>query len=202
VAAIALAADPLLRQAAAGLAQDRWRAPAVDPPGVLGIVTAVTAAALVLTADPAVLVAAEAALAPILVVAAAVDRRWHRLPDRLTLPAAALLATLVALAAAIEDDAGLVIGALTGALVLGGVLLAVHLVSPAGMGFGDVKLALPIGLVAGANGARVVVDALLAALVLGAAAGLVTLARHRDRHRAFAFGPCLCAGAVLALLVQ
>jgi hypothetical protein len=32
-------------------------------------------------------------------------------------------------------------------------------------------------------------------------AGLVVLVWHRDRARAFAFGPCLCLGAVLVLLV-
>jgi leader peptidase (prepilin peptidase)/N-methyltransferase len=195
-------ADPLLRQIAAGLPQRRWRAPAGDPPLVLGPLTAVTAAALVLTADPASLIPAEVALAPILAVAAAIDRRWHRLPDLLTLPATAFTAALVAVAAAIEDDVGLLTGAVIGALILGGILLAVHLLSPAGMGFGDVKLALPIGLVVGAGGAGAVLDALLAALVFGAVAGLVTLVRHRDRRRPFAFGPCLCAGAVLALLVQ
>ena len=45
-----------------------------------------------------------------------------------------------------------------------------------------------------------VVVAVLVASVLGAGAGLVVLARHRDRTRAFAFGPCLCAGALLVLL--
>jgi leader peptidase (prepilin peptidase)/N-methyltransferase len=202
VAVVAVAADRPLRQAAAGLPEGRWCARPVDPRGVLGLVTAAIAVALVLTADPPSLVPAEVALAPVLVLATAIDRRYHRLPDRLTLAAAILIATCATGAAAADQDLGLLRGALAGALILAGPLLLAHLVSPAGMGFGDVKLALSIGLAIGANGARTVLAGLLLALVLGAIAGLVALVRHRDRHRAFAFGPCLCAGAVLALLVQ
>jgi leader peptidase (prepilin peptidase)/N-methyltransferase len=202
VAVAALAADGPLRQVAAGLPEGRWCAPAVDPPAVLGALTAVVAAALFVTAAPPALVPAEAALAPILVVASAIDRRCHRLPDLLTLPAAALMAAGVAIAAGVDDDLGLLAAAIGGAVILAGTLFVVHLVSPAGMGFGDVKLAVPIGLVVGARGTGTVLAALLAALVLGAVAGLVTFARYRDRRRPFAFGPCLGAGAVLALLVQ
>jgi leader peptidase (prepilin peptidase)/N-methyltransferase len=201
-AVVAVAADRPLRQAAAGLPEGRWCARPVDPRGVLGFLTAAIAAALVLTADPPSLIPAEAALAPILVVASAIDRRCHRLPDRLTLRAAALTAALVAGAAVVDGDVGLFGGALSGTLILAGTILVVHLVSPAGMGFGDVKLALSIGLATGARGAQTVLAGVLLALVLGAVVGLATLVRHRDRHRAFAFGPCLCAGAVLALLVQ
>jgi leader peptidase (prepilin peptidase)/N-methyltransferase len=197
-----VAADARLREIAAGLPGGRWRASAVDPPHVLGVLTAMSAAALVLTAASPVLIPAEVALAPILVVASAIDRRCHRLPDLLTLPAAALMAGAVAIAAGVDDDFGLLAAAIGGALILAGTLFVVHLASPAGMGFGDVKLAVPIGLVVGARGTGAVIAALLAALVLGAVAGLVTLARHRDRRRPFAFGPCLGAGAVLALLVQ
>jgi leader peptidase (prepilin peptidase)/N-methyltransferase len=199
---VGVAADGRLRQAAAGLPEGRWRAPAVDPPWVLGILTAISAAALVLAASPPALVPVEAALAPILVVASAIDRRCHRLPDLLTLPATVLMTAGVAIAAAVDDDLGLLAAAMGGAVMLAGTLLVVHLVSPAGMGFGDVKLAVPIGLVVGARGTGAAVAALLAAFVLGAVAGLVTLAKHRDRRRSFAFGPCLGAGAVLALLVQ
>jgi leader peptidase (prepilin peptidase)/N-methyltransferase len=85
-------------------------------------------------------------------------------------------------------------------VLLAGLLLLVHLISPRGMGFGDVKLGVPLGLALGPAGLAGVVVAALAASVLGAIAGVVVLARHRDRARAFAFGPCLCAGALLVLL--
>ena len=85
---------------------------------------------------------------------------------------------------------------------MSGILLAVHLVSPAGMGFGDVKLGLALGLALGATAIASAFVALLVAMVTGAVAGLILLARHRDRRRAFAFGPCLGFGTVVALLLH
>jgi leader peptidase (prepilin peptidase)/N-methyltransferase len=83
-----------------------------------------------------------------------------------------------------------------------GVLFVAHLASPAGMGFGDVKFGVPLGLVIGADGVGGVLVALVIGTTLGAIAGAVVLARHRDRRRAFAFGPFLAAGAVVALLIS
>jgi leader peptidase (prepilin peptidase)/N-methyltransferase len=182
------------------VADHRWQGRPVDPPGVLGGAAAVIAFALVATAHPAVLALPGAALAPVAVVATAIDLRHHRLPDRLTGGATVLLGPLVAAAALIESDVQIVVGAFAGAAVLAGFLLIVHLVSPAGMGFGDVKFGVPLGLAVGASAVAAVVVALAAGALLGAAAGALLLVRHRDRHRAFAFGPFLAAGAVLALV--
>jgi leader peptidase (prepilin peptidase)/N-methyltransferase len=190
-----VALDPLWRRLAAGIPAGRWLAAPVDPRAVLGIATGVLAAALVLTAGVALV-----ALAPVAVVASAIDVRWHRLPDRLTLGATVVLGGSVLVTAAATGDPALVLRAAAGAVLLGGLLLLVHLVSPRGMGFGDVKLGVPLGLALGAASLADVVAAVLVASVVGAGAGLVVLARHRDRARAFAFGPCLCAGALLVLL--
>jgi leader peptidase (prepilin peptidase)/N-methyltransferase len=184
--------DPLWRRLAAGLPSGRWTAAPVDPPFMLGIAVGALAAVLVASAGPAA-----AALAPLAVLASAIDLRLHRLPDRLT-GAATVVLVAVAL---VSGDRSVLGRAAAGAALFAGVLLVVHLVSPAGMGFGDVKLGVPLGLAVGAAGLAGVVVALVLALVIGAVAGLVVLARHRDRARAFAFGPCLCAGAVLALLL-
>jgi leader peptidase (prepilin peptidase)/N-methyltransferase len=193
---LGVALDPLWRGLAAGLAAGRWLATPVDPSVVLGIVTGALAAALVATAGPGA-----AALAPVVVVASAIDLRLHRLPDRLTMTATAALAATIAVVAVSTADASLAARATAGGALFAGLLLVVHLVSPRGMGFGDVKLGVPLGLAVGATGVMNVVVALTLASVIGAVAGLVVLARHRDRARAFAFGPCLCAGAVLAVFV-
>lgn len=127
----------------------------------------------------------------VLVLAAVVDVVEHRLPNALVAIAAVPVA--VALLAATSSD--LLRSALFGAALLGGPLLLTHLVSPAGMGFGDVKA----GAVAGA--ALGLIDAQLAllALVLGlAAAAGWGLAR---RSRSVPFGPGLVAGALAALVV-
>ena len=165
--------DPLLRQLAAGLPEGRWRATPVDPRAVLGLATGLVGGALVLTAEPASLALAGAALAPVVVVASAIDVRWHRLPDRLTIPAAVGLALLVGAAALLAGDAGIVGGGLAGAALFAGFLLALHLVSPAGMGFGDVKLGLPLGVVVGATAVTSVFVALLTATVIGAVLALL-----------------------------
>jgi leader peptidase (prepilin peptidase)/N-methyltransferase len=192
---VGVALDPLWRRLAAGIPAGRWLGAPVDPPAVLGLAVGVLAAALALTAGPVVI-----PLAPVAVVATAIDVRWHRLPDRLTIGATVLLGSSVLVAAVATGEVALAVRAAGGAALLAGLLLLVHVVSPSGMGFGDVKLGVPLGLALGAASLADVVVAVVVASVLGTVAGLVVLVRHRDRARAFAFGPCLCLGAVLVLL--
>ena len=202
MAGAGVVADPALRRLAAGIPRRRWSAPPDAPTGVLGLATGAIAGVLVLAADPAGLAFPSAAVAPVVVLAAAIDLRWHRLPDRLTLPGAAAVGAATVVAAAIERDTAIVVRAVAGAAVVSGLLLVIHLVSPRGMGFGDVKLGLALGLALGATAIASAFVALLVAMVTGAVAGLVLLAWHRDRRRAFAFGPCLGFGTVVALLLH
>lgn len=125
----------------------------------------------------------------VLVAAALVDVAEHRLPNALVVVAAAPV--VVALLAA--GSASLARSAVLGAVVLGGPLLLTHLVSPAGMGFGDVKA----GAVLGAALGLIDIQVALLALVLGlSSAAIWGLARG---SRSVAFGPGLVAGALLAL---
>ena len=126
-------------------------------------------------------------------LAALADRRTGRLPDPLvgaTLVSA--LAIAVGLAVADRFSPGVAAGAVVMALPL----LAMHLASPAAMGFGDVKLAAALGALIGVIDAR----AVLATLAL-ASGGAVAVALVR-RRSALAFGPALVAatGAVLVPL--
>jgi leader peptidase (prepilin peptidase)/N-methyltransferase len=104
--------------------------------------------------------------------------------------------------------AALAIGAATGLSALpeqliagaaaGGFLLIAALARPAGMGMGDVKLAGMLGLFLGWQ----VVVALLVALLSGALAGIVVVARHgiaAGRRATIPFGPFLALGGVVAL---
>lgn len=118
-----------------------------------------------------------------------VDIRDHRLPNRLTLPGAAVILAAAALC-------GRGFPASAGGAVLGGLYLVVHCLNPSGMGAGDVKLALGLGALAGALGAAVWVPAALAAPVLTAAAGRVSAARGRGR--AVPHGPSMCAATLVA----
>jgi leader peptidase (prepilin peptidase) / N-methyltransferase len=134
------------------------------------------------------------------VVLAGVDLACHRLPDRVTLP------TAVGCAGALLADA-LVTGewtatgraAVAAALVLV-VATAARLVSPGGLGRGDVKLLGLLGLVLGWAGWDVLVAGVLAGFAVGALGSLVLMAAGRAGWRtAVAFGPALLAGAYVGL---
>ncbi len=142
-------------------------------------------------------VVAAAFLVPLVLI----DLRERRLPDRLTLGGSAALLALVGAQTAISGDFTPLVGALAGAGALAGVLLALHLASPQGMGFGDVKLGLLLGVLVGARSVGLVLPALLIAGLLGALGGLVQMVRHRRRDVTLPFGPYLVAGAVLALVL-
>lgn len=84
------------------------------------------------------------------------------------------------------------------AAAAGGLLFAVALAYPRGMGMGDVKLAAVMGLYLG----RSVGPALLVAFAAGSLVGLAIMARHgaAARKRAVPFGPFLALGGVVGLL--
>ena len=127
----------------------------------------------------------------VLVLAALVDVVEHRLPNVLVLCAALPVVTALTFA----GSGALLRDAVTGALVVAGPLLVVHLITPSGMGFGDVKA----GAVLGAAMGLIDVELALLALVLGLGAGAAWgLAR---RARSIALGPSLVAGALAAVLI-
>lgn len=80
-------------------------------------------------------------------------------------------------------------------MALSGPLLAAHLVAPAELGFGDVKVAAVLG---GALGLTLSPMAVAAALVV--ALGAASSAGVRTRRGTVALGPCLAFGAVVALM--
>ncbi len=75
------------------------------------------------------------------------------------------------------------------------------LINPAGMGFGDVKLALGAGAVLGWYGWATVMLGTFAGFLLGALyGGALVVARRAGRKTAIPFGPFLIAGAFLGVL--
>jgi leader peptidase (prepilin peptidase)/N-methyltransferase len=161
----------------------------------------VVAALLALTAPSWWLVPSRLFLAPVLVVLAIVDVRERRLPDRIVLPSVVVGFVLVVGGCLLSGEPGAAVGAVVGALVYSGVLLLLHLASPAGMGFGDVKLGLLLGLYLGAEGLAAVVWGLLLGSLIGAIVAVPVALRARDRHAGIPFGPPLALGAVITLMV-
>ncbi|MYR45350.1 A24 family peptidase [Streptomyces sp. SID5910] len=140
-------------------------------------------------------------LAPAGVLLALVDVRVRRLPDPLTLPLAGTALALLGVTALVPEHAGEWTTALLGTLALGAGYLALFLINPAGMAFGDVKLALGAGAVLGWYGWPTLMLGTFAGFLLGALyGGALVVAGRAGRGTAIAFGPFLLAGAFLGVL--
>ncbi len=126
----------------------------------------------------------------VLVAISVIDLRHRIVPNRIVVPAAAVV--LVA-QTALEPSPEWGIAAFGAAAFL--FLAAV--VYPAGMGMGDVKLALLMGAALG----RAVPVALIAGMIAAMVPSLVLIARHGPaaRKMGIPFAPFLAIGSVLAL---
>lgn len=130
----------------------------------------------------------------VLVVLALIDIESRRVPNRIVLPAAALVLAARLLTAPQHSAAW--IGAALGAAAF---LLAFALAFPGGLGMGDVKLALLLGAMLGSA----VVPAAVLGTLAGAAAAAVLLVRdgRGALGRTIPFGPFLAFGAIATVLV-
>jgi leader peptidase (prepilin peptidase)/N-methyltransferase len=137
-------------------------------------------------------------LAAVAVALAAIDLDVQRLPDRIVLPSYRVGAALLAPAALADRHAGL--RALLAMAALWGLYFGIRFAYPAGMGYGDVKLAGLLGLYLGCLGWGAVWVGAFAGFLLGALAGVLLLATGRaaGRRTAIPFGPYMLAGALLA----
>lgn len=166
------------------------------------VVTALVCAALAAAAGARPELAVWLLLAPFGVLLALVDVRVRRLPDRLTLPMAGAAALLLVGAFSLPEAGGSWTTALLGGATLGGVYLLLFLVHPEGMGFGDVKLALSLGVVLGWYGWAVLFAGAFAGFLLGSLYGLGLIAlRRAGRRSAIPFGPFMLSGAWLGVLL-
>ena len=125
------------------------------------------------------------------------DIRERRLPNWLTMPGAVVI---LAVAAA----AGRGMPALVGAVGLAGLYLGVHLLAPAAMGAGDVKLAAGVGALTGAFGFDVWALAAVAAPLLTAAWACAAVIRRSGSggttrlRGTVPHGPSMCLTALAA----
>ncbi|MFF8499545.1 prepilin peptidase [Streptomyces anulatus] len=172
-------------------------------PGVLApLVTVVACVALAAATGARPELIGWLALTPVAVLLAAVDRRVHRLPDPLTLPLAAAAVLLLGGAALLPGHAGSWTSGLLGGLALGGFYFLLFLINPNGMGFGDVKLALALGVALGWYGWTVLFVGGFAGFLFGALYGLtLMLLRRAGRRTGIPFGPFMIGGALTGLLL-
>lgn len=129
-----------------------------------------------------------------------IDARSHRIPDVISLPG--LVATVVLLIGAglATESYGDVVRALVAAAAMGLCYLVLFAIHPRGLGFGDVKLSLHLGLVAGWFGWSSWIGALLLAFLIGGVLALALLVTRRGALTdSIAFGPAMICGAMLSI---
>jgi leader peptidase (prepilin peptidase)/N-methyltransferase len=164
------------------------RIPFVYP--AVELLTGLLLAGCVLAFGPTAEAAVAAFFCLVLVTVSAIDLEHQIIPNRIVLPA-----TVVVLAANTARDLSpeWALAALGGSTFL----LVAALVYPAGMGMGDVKLAILMGAALG----RTVSVALMAGMLAAMIPSVVLLARHGSKARKMGipFGPFLAIGSVVAL---
>ena len=137
-----------------------------------------------------------------LLAVSVIDLEHHIIPNRIVYPTIVVCLPLLALAALAQGDMSRLGRALLGAAGAWALLLLVHLISPTGMGFGDVRLSFVLGLFLGWLSLGHVAIGLFLGFVLGAVVGMgLVILAGRNRKDAVPFGPFLAAGAVVAVLV-
>jgi leader peptidase (prepilin peptidase)/N-methyltransferase len=161
-----------------------WVYPAVE------LTTAVLVAGCVLAFGVSLDALVAAFFCAVLVVVSATDLAHRIIPNRVVLPAAAVV---LAAQTALHPSPQWALGGLGAS----GFLLVAALVYPAGMGMGDVKLALLMGAMLG----RLVPVGLMLGMLLALVPSIVLLARHGSaaRKMGIPFGPFLALGSVIAL---
>lgn len=178
------------------LADDHVAKPYGPGSGPLALVMSLVCAALAGAVGPRPELAVWLLLAPVLVLLSVVDVRVHRLPDVLTLSTPVLAVALLGLASTLPGSAGSWVTAALSGLTLGGVYLVLHLINPEGMGRGDVKLALTLGVVLGWYGWEVLGLGTFAGFLTGALYGAALLVTGRaGRKTGMPFGPFMVLGA-------
>jgi leader peptidase (prepilin peptidase)/N-methyltransferase len=136
-----------------------------------------------------------------LLAVSAIDLERFLVPNRIVYPSLGASVVLLAGAAVLEHDLNALGRSLVGAALASGGLFLLALVYPRGMGMGDVKLALLLGLYLGWLSLGHVALGLFLGFLLGSVVGLgLLVAGVRGRKDHLPFAPFLAAGAVLAVL--
>ena len=142
-------------------------------------------------------------LVPVGVALSVVD--WHTklLPRVVVLPATVAAIVVVTVVGLATDQREALVRALVAMVVTRSFFWVLWFVRSAGMGFGDVRLAAPVGLVLGWVGWDVLAIGVWTAFVVFALPALVLAILRRDRamlKKSFPFGPFMVVGALVGLV--
>jgi leader peptidase (prepilin peptidase) / N-methyltransferase len=136
-----------------------------------------------------------------LLAVSVIDLGHFIIPNRVVYPTLFTIVPLLAAAAALQGSWGHLGRAAVGGAAGFAVLFVVHLVSPGGMGFGDVRLAGVIGFMLGWLGLGYVALAMFVSFLLASVIGITLIVtRIKSRKDSVPFGPFMATGAVIAVL--
>lgn len=189
-----------------------WQSLEPRRPGVARVVTCtvLNAASFALAAwrwphSPAVVVFS--LLFSALLVVSVIDLEHYRIPDRISFPTMATGAAVAVAVALVSRDDERLASLAVATVLFWGALGVGHLISPAGLGRGDVKLGVTLGLALGwvapapADSVMLVLVAFFAASMLGTLQGVLLLIVRR-RSAPYPFGPALAAGAMAVVVLS
>ena len=142
-------------------------------------------------------------LVPIGVALSVID--WHTmlLPRRIVVPATLAAILLMVVVGLATDQRDALVRALVAMLVARSFFWVLWFARSAGMGFGDVRLAAPVGLVLGWLGWGALAIGVWTSFLAFALPALVVVLARRDRtllKRSFPFGPFMVSGALVGLV--
>jgi leader peptidase (prepilin peptidase) / N-methyltransferase len=132
----------------------------------------------------------------VLIAVSFIDADHHIIPNKIVYPAFVIGAVTLA---ALQRDTAVLLSMLVGVIFGGGLLFLIYLLAPLvfkkqGMGFGDVKLGAVLGIYLGPP----VILTLFLSSLIGTLYGLIMIFTKRLKwQQRFAFGPCLCAAALI-----
>ena len=140
-------------------------------------------------------------LAAVGLALAVIDLDCKRLPNALTLPSYPVAVLLLGTGEFFHSDSGDLLRALLGGAAMYALYFALCYAYPAGMGFGDVKLAGVLGMYTAWIGWGAWCVGLFLGFFLGGIFGILLIAAQRgDRKTKVPFGPFMLIGVLIAVL--
>ena len=135
-----------------------------------------------------------------LVSISVIDSQRQIIPNYIVYPTIFLSVPLLAFAALVQGEGDRFGHAMLGATLAWLALFVIHMISPSGMGFGDVRLAFVLGLfLAWISLTHVLVGIFLGVALIAVIGVVLALFRLKSLQEHIAFGPFLAVGSTLAV---
>ena len=142
-------------------------------------------------------------LTPVAVALSVIDWHTRLLPRRIVVPATLAAIAVVTVVGVATGERDALVRALLGMVVARSFFWVLWFVRSAGMGFGDVRLAAPVGLVLGWVGWGALALGLWIGFIVFALPAVGLALARRDRtmlKQSFPFGPFMVIGALVGLV--